>query len=70
MSAKQSHRYAYEGAIVMAMETVTKGRVSVCRINQQRMHLWPLERAIDVQSERLVPLPMRYYGNAIPGDGV
>jgi hypothetical protein len=67
MSAKQSHRYAYQGSVVMAMETVERGMVPVCRINEQRMHLWPLERAIDVQSEKLEPLPMPYYGNQIPG---
>jgi len=60
-------RYSYEGYPVLALEDAARGQVLVRRIDP-RHPLTGMGPRFFVAAERLVAEPMRYHGDAIPGD--
>lgn len=61
------NRYTYEGEPVIAMQSVERGIVRVRRIDLS-VPVINMQRAIDVDSDRLIPAPMKYHGGKIHGD--
>lgn len=66
MTIYQGHRYTYEGQPVLAMEDATRGLVRVRRIDFT-VPVINMQRAIDVESERLVEAPLKYLRGQVPG---
>lgn len=60
-------KYTYEGEPVIAMEDAARGIVRVRRIDFS-VPVINMQRAMDVDSDRLRPAPMKYHGGAVPGD--
>ena len=63
MTAQQGHVYRHGAHRVMAMET-SAGTLRVRELDERE----PLGigRAYVVRADWLVPLPMKYFGNAVP----
>jgi len=64
---REGHHYACEGQSVLALESAERGLIRVRRILPD-IPLTGMGPPFYVAVERLVPMPMRYHGNAVPGE--
>lgn len=61
----QGQKYTHGLYTVLALES-GEGEVKVCRLEEDTP--WVLSRPYVAHARELVAEPMRYHGNAVPGD--
>lgn len=60
--ARQGHKYRLDGHDVLALSSGPRPRVAYIVADR----VWPLGESLEVDAERLEPMPMKYFHGQVP----